>query len=331
MPKNPTGFSIKLTLPFRRELREKTPMRITGLDIETGGLHPEENGIISIAAMSPQKEKFYQVISPHPHLKYDPAALRINGFSLIDHPSGKPQWQHQNQTPESVSEGEALRRLLQFLRLHCQNSFIAGCNIAFDRAFLLAAARRNEKKTFLSDLFPKRQENLLAPLEGEFLHRTLELQSIALFLHQANLIQLPQNKHNPSVPSTSLNSIASCVGLQRKNPLTHHALDDVELTIHILEKFQNLPQQKKGPGGEPPQQRRPWGSAFRQLTPPIPYETLLKFFQTGQNGQEVQKYLEKNGFLKKRAFRALTESQQKTLLPLIQAYRQKNKKTPTLQ
>jgi DNA polymerase III epsilon subunit-like protein len=306
-------------------------MRITGLDIETGGLHPEENGIISIAVLSPQKEKFYQVISPHPQLKYEDSALKINGFSLHKDAYGRPHWHHQNQTSESVSEGEALRRLVEFLKLHCQNSFVAGCNIAFDKAFLLAAARRNEKKTFFSELFPQRQNRPLNTLEGEFLHRTIELQSIALFLHQTHLIELPPNKYNPAVPSTSLDSIASAVGLRRENPSAHHALHDAELSLQILEKFQNLLTQKKPSGGPSQPPRKPWVTPSEKKTKQkqnVPYEALLTFFQTKQNAQEVKAYLKRNGFVKSSAFQKLTESQQQTLLPLIQAYRQQIKQTP---
>jgi len=304
-------------------------MKFTAIDIETGGLNPEKNGIISIAVIAPNKEKFYQIVDPYPSLSYEDSALKINGFQLVAHKT-KTRW-HRNGNPEllSLPEPTVLRNLVAFLKAHCSQSFIIGCHLAFDKSFLLEAAKRTDKKRLLDLIHP--QTPILPTLENEFFCRVYELQSVALFAHNTGLIKLRPNKHTPSLPSLSLDSISFSLGLSRSNPREHHALDDANLTLHCLEKLQNLAgtspvsyPARNTPQTPPKKARHSANKAPSNKTCPDKnlYPCLLGHFQSqGQTNPEALPYLNKKGFVKNKPFQSLTPEQQHTLLPLIKALR----------
>ena len=341
-------------------------LKISGLDIETGGLNPQKNGIISIAVIAPNGKKFYQVISPNPQLAYEESALKINGF-ILEKYNGKTRWLQNlpDKTPTpvlSLPEPTVIRELISFLRENCKDSYFAGCNIAFDKTFILEAAKRTDKKPFLIDFFSTPQERTEEPLSKEFLHRTYELQTIALYLHQTGINPLPKNKYNTDLPSISLQSIANSVGIEQ--PKQHHALQDVQITLSTLQALLELTTQtkqksprhretrhheqeswnkypKKQPPIQPPIQPRtqpptqpPIQPHFnntdkknkkRQVTDPYP---LLEAAFTSPTPlteiPEIKDFINKNGYIKNTIFKNLSETQKAKIIPLIKKRTQKN-------
>jgi DNA polymerase III epsilon subunit-like protein len=304
-------------------------VNIASLDTETGGLDPQKNGLISIAIIAPNQKKFHQIISPNPNLTYDQHALEINGFQ-IHKTKNKSQWVRKTkkgelQTQESLPEPTVIRNLITFLRNNCRNTYFAGCNIAFDKAFLLAAAKRTDKKPFLIDFFTPSQEHTEAILKNEFLHRTYELQTLALFLHQTQLHRLPPNRKNPTIPSTSLDSICMSLNIQKEKRKNHDALEDATLTLLCLKKLTEKIQ--KHPATPSPNLKSTPPSNPSAQTPTDIFKKLLKGFSSNRSlefDEEFQPFLNKNGYIKKTVYKKFSTEQKKIITPLV--YKALNKK-----
>lgn len=62
------------------------------LDIETTGLDPKRNCMVSLGAVDySSAEEFYEECSIYPHSKVDPIAMSVNGFKLEDIQPGEKQ------------------------------------------------------------------------------------------------------------------------------------------------------------------------------------------------------------------------------------------------
>jgi DNA polymerase III epsilon subunit-like protein len=295
------------------KIPEKAGMRVTGLDIETGGLNPQTNGIISIGIIAPNKKEFYQIVKPNLKLRYEKSALQVNKFQL-EKQKKELGWTHPNLTksetpPPCLPEDIVLENMIQFLEEHCQNSFITGCNIAHDKAFLLEAAKRvdqkNLKKTKNAAGNPKKTSAFFV-LDKKFLHRTYELQTIALFLHHIGINPLTPNKYNPKIPSISLDNIAKSIGLQRNPPNNHDALEDCRLTLQTLKKLKDLTLHNHTEKKQP----------LQKIENQTQYEKLIEHLKNPKS-HPTPNFLKKNGYIKKTIYKKFTSEQKKALLPLL--------------
>ena len=96
------------------------------LDVETGGLDPNENPILSICAMTEEGQAFYAQVAAEgrPCTK---EALKVNGFREEELENGQP--------PAEVAEGfsDWLKGLSEG---HIYDLIVAGWNVGFDIKFV---------------------------------------------------------------------------------------------------------------------------------------------------------------------------------------------------
>lgn len=189
-------------------------IEIAALDTETGGIDPQKNGLISIAIVPPKGLKELKplnvIIEFNKDLEYDHKALEINGFYPIEDRETKSfaWWQTIDGKRKCVkghSEKEALEMTLTYLEVYLKDAFIAGCNIGFDKSFLLEACKRIDAAQELNSKSPK---SFQYRLDKCLLRKTLELQTLALSAHIQNQITLPSTYKAPEnkAPDPDLNS-----------------------------------------------------------------------------------------------------------------------------
>ena len=102
------------------------------LDVETTGLDPEKNSLVSIAALDfdDSEERFYQECRIWEEAEIDPKALLINGLTdieLVD--------------IEKKTESDIVKNFLYWIK-DKRDITIAGQNPSFDVNFIKAAAER---------------------------------------------------------------------------------------------------------------------------------------------------------------------------------------------
>ncbi|NCX93928.1 MAG: ribonuclease T [Gammaproteobacteria bacterium] len=118
------------------------------VDVETGGLDPEKNALLEVAAISLTlndelqlciEDRLVLKIKPDPQCAIVPEALKINKIDLSKH----------NET--AIDEPDALREFFGFARKaikkhDCLRGILVGHNATFDLSFIHAAAERHQLK-----------------------------------------------------------------------------------------------------------------------------------------------------------------------------------------
>ncbi len=184
------------------------PCKMIIVDVETGGLDPERDALLSIAAIDAQtRDEFYSLIRAPESLHISDDALRANGFE-----------RKACYSDERESELVVVDKFVEWLSMR-DPAIIAGCNVKFDIAFINAAFKRSDIE----------DRQMLG-------HRSFDLQTLALVAHLLLVIDLPV-KHE--LPSMSLDSILLVVGLSRLGAV-HNALEDAKLTLQAIEMLLNL-------------------------------------------------------------------------------------------
>lgn len=118
------------------------------VDVETGGLDPENSALLDIAALSLSldddgkmviDDSFEVSCIPDEHCTIVPEALKINKINLEEH------------ALKAINEQKAIRQFFQFARKtikkhNCQRGILVGHNANFDLSFITAAAARHGVK-----------------------------------------------------------------------------------------------------------------------------------------------------------------------------------------
>lgn len=118
------------------------------IDVETGGLNPQTDALLEIAAVIVRMDwqgdllpvgTLAHHVQPFPGARLDPASMAINGIDP-DHPFRF-----------AVPEAEALNAIFREIRREmrdtgCSRAVLVGHNAFFDMAFLNAAVERNRIK-----------------------------------------------------------------------------------------------------------------------------------------------------------------------------------------
>lgn len=170
------------------------------IDTETGGLDPDRNALLAIAAVDGRTEEcFHRWVKPAPGWRVEPEALEVIGVDLrAVETMGMP-------------EGQALADLTEWLRYRPMGVTVAGHHVAFDVGFLKAAYGRYG-------------------MPYPFSHRTLDLRGAAWLAWERGDIVLPERGAGPDF---SLDGILSALGLERSAD-GHCAKEDAELTLEAF-------------------------------------------------------------------------------------------------
>lgn len=163
------------------------------VDVETSGVSPEKNSILSIGALditNPER-RFYGECRIWEGASLSDESLAVNGIS-------------REEATDSSKKTEAVlvREFLEWSQ-HSANRTISGQNPSFDRDFLQAAARR-------------------AKLSWDFAHRTIDTHTLA-YMHivKARKAEPIDEQHRRS--SLDLDAILNYCGIPDE-PMPHNAL-----------------------------------------------------------------------------------------------------------
>ncbi len=163
------------------------------VDVETTGLNPYANGIISIGAVNflHPDQYFYADGRPHNDVIVTNGALNVNGYT------------HGELYTLQDSIFDVMNKFIKWVNDQDIDTprILAGHNIAFDYHFLLAEMDRN----------------LIDRHEFPFKHRTIDLHTIA----QTHYIQKKGFQYPADMPA---DFIQEKLGLPRE-PTPHHALN----------------------------------------------------------------------------------------------------------
>lgn len=163
------------------------------VDVETSGVSPEKNSILSIGALdltNPER-RFYGECHIWEGASLSDESLAVNGIS-----------REEATDTTKKAEAELVREFLEWSQ-HSANRTLAGQNPSFDRDFLQAAARR-------------------AKLSWDFAHRTIDTHTLA-YMHivKAGKEEPIDEQHRRS--SLDLDAILNYCGIPDE-PMPHNAL-----------------------------------------------------------------------------------------------------------
>src|SRR3989344_6944298 len=178
------------------------------VDVETTGLDPSKNSIVSIGALdfSKPKSQFYQECRIFDGAEGSQKALEINGFS---------EEEIKNSNKKTLESA-----ILEFIKWaeDIDDKTLAGENSSFDRDFLKASMERYG-------------------LRWEFGYRTVDLHSLG-FAHYIKRGRIPPIKDRRT--AISLDKILGYVGMPEE-PKPHNALTGAKMEA---EAFSRLLQKK---------------------------------------------------------------------------------------
>ncbi len=177
------------------------------VDVETSGVSPKENSILSIGAIEfGNKENcFYGECRLRDGAKVEDEALKINGFSM------------EKINNADISCEQLLINFIEWSR-KIEDRTLAGHNVHFDFWFLY-----DHSKIF--------------KIEWIFGIRVVDLHSAMYFYMLKNKIILPM-KYNHS--SMSLDFILDYLKLEKRKNIFHNALEDAKLTAEAFSKLLNI-------------------------------------------------------------------------------------------
>ena len=188
------------------------------VDIETTGLNPERNSIVSIGAVdffNPENQ-FYGECKIWPGAQVDSLALEVNGFSI-----------EEVTNPEKESLGDLLVRFFEWAG-KIKFRILAGHNPWFDVSFLRSAAEKHR----IPWIFPV---------------RNIDLHSEGFTTHLKIGFNIPFNNNKPDITT---DYIFSFTGIPTE-PNPHNALTGAKMEAEsfsrliygksLLEEFSHLP------------------------------------------------------------------------------------------
>jgi DNA polymerase III epsilon subunit-like protein len=185
------------------------------VDVETSGLDPSKNAILSIGAIDffNMNNMFYGECRLHQSRTYTPTALHINGFKIEDLAD-----------PKKMS----LEKLMQNFLDWCgpiADKTITGMNPNFDRLFIQSAFSLMKSQGQSSSTFD------MEP----FGHHTVDLHSVAYIME---MLQFGQDKVKlkNGVSALSYDKILARVGLPPE-PYPHNALIGALYEAELLHRL----------------------------------------------------------------------------------------------
>ncbi|PIN81677.1 hypothetical protein COV11_01380 [Candidatus Woesearchaeota archaeon CG10_big_fil_rev_8_21_14_0_10_30_7] len=174
------------------------------VDVETTGLNPEKNSIVSIGAVDFNKplDQFYQECHVWDGAEIDDYALKVNGFT--------------REQVTDLSKKTLNEIITEFLAWTSNNSdmTLAGENPGFDRDFLENSAKRYG-------------------LKWPFGYRTVDLHALSYAHHLSNGTTLPLKKNRTDI---NLNTTLLYVGLPEE-PNPHIAITGAKMEAEAFSRI----------------------------------------------------------------------------------------------
>lgn len=169
------------------------------VDVETSGLDPKINSILSIGAvdMANPDNRFYGECAPFTSAIIEESALKVNGFTV------------EEIMAREKTEAQLIAEFVEWVKGIEDSPLMCGQNVSFDRDFVRHSCERNG-------------------LKSPFNYRVVDIHSIAWYYITSNGSRPPKN--------LSLNSILQMVGAGRE-PEPHNALTGAMSAAEIISQL----------------------------------------------------------------------------------------------
>lgn len=175
------------------------------LDIESTGLSPELNSILSIGALDldDPTNQFYDECHAWDGAHIEDEALAINGFT-----------REEVTNPNRKSEEEVIKAFIAWATDRPQNRTLAGQNVSFDRDFVRAACKR-------------------AGIEFPFAHRTIDTHTLVWNHMIQKGVVPPMHNHRTAL---NLDAALNYCGLPGE-PKPHNALTGAFCHAEVISRI----------------------------------------------------------------------------------------------
>ncbi len=175
------------------------------LDIESTGLSPESNSILSIGALDLDNptNQFYDECRAWDGAHIEDEALAINGFT-----------REEVTNPGRKSEEEVIKAFIAWATDRPLNRTLAGQNVSFDRDFVRAACKR-------------------AGIEFPFAHRTIDTHTLVWMHMKQKGIEPPMHNNRTAL---SLDAALEYCGLPGE-PKPHNALTGAFCHAEVISRI----------------------------------------------------------------------------------------------
>ena len=188
------------------------------LDVETTGLYPEKNSLVSIGAVSwdDPEDRFYEECRIWDGAEVNPLSLLYTGFS-----------EEEIRDPEKKTESDIVKNFLYWLS-DKKDITVAGQNCSMDVAFVNAAIKRAGEKEAL----PK---------------RVFEQHTIAMYHMMQRGIEPPIDNHRSALDSDTIMKYVGIPAEPKPHVAINGALWEFEALYRMihgtpcLEEFQQYP------------------------------------------------------------------------------------------
>ncbi len=175
------------------------------VDVETSGLDPLKNSIVSIGAVDfgNAKNQFYEECRTWDGAEAMPEALRVNGYT-----------EEQIRDPNKKSLEEIMRAFIAWAKSAANDTTFAGENVFFDHDFLKASALRYS-------------------LVWPFSYKIVDLHSVS-FAHHLKRGLVPPSKNGKTI--LSLDRTLVYVGMPEE-PKPHIAINGAKLEAEAFSRL----------------------------------------------------------------------------------------------
>lgn len=192
-------------------------MPVIWVDVETSGLDSEKHGALSLAAVRGWTDDVFRAEIQLPaELQFSPQVTQFNGYTEEIARSNEMR----------LTEEQAIRDFMIWLGddRPLRGCVIGGANPRFDIGFINGALSRagvNKNEWF------------------KLVH-VIDIQQVALFMHDCGLVDIPPPNDLARIPAVNLDSLAAFLNVPERQGRTHDALEDVFVTRGVYWALQDI-------------------------------------------------------------------------------------------
>lgn len=188
------------------------------LDVETTGINPDKNSILSIAALdiSNPEERFYEECRIWDGAEVSPLALEINGFT-----------QEEISDADKKAEADIVKNFIYWLSQR-EDMTVVGQNPSFDTHFIRAASERAGERS---------------PLH----FRSLDLHTLAVAHMMRRGIEMPLKDRSSNLGSDSVMTYVGIPPEPKPHISANSILWEYEVFMRLVHDKNGLPEFEKYP------------------------------------------------------------------------------------